>query len=209
MNDQERRRSPDGFDDDAIFADIVAHLNDEASEADQTVRPAAEDAGPHIDTADKTTDETTPDSTTPDSTDLRPGDGRPGDRRPGDRRPGDRPPVDQRQWPINPAPGPPTPIDPQVDPGPQVWRAHEVDDEHEEHFEPPPVTPLPAGDLQFWAIIAGMTGGPLLLVYLVFFNRNASSYWILFAIAMSVGGFWLLVSRMPGQHNDDDDGARL
>ena len=200
MNDQERRRSPDGFDDDAIFADIVAHLNDEASEADQTVRPAAEDAGPHIDTADKTT----PDSTTPDSTDLRPGDGRPGDR-----RPGDRPPGDQRQWPINPAPGPPTPIDPQVDPGPQVWRAHEVDDEHEEHFEPPPVTPLPAGDLQFWAIIAGMTGGPLLLVYLVFFNRNASSYWILFAIAMSVGGFWLLVSRMPGQHNDDDDGARL
>jgi hypothetical protein len=96
-----------------------------------------------------------------------------------------------------------------VDPAAQVWRGHEVDDEVEEHFEPPPVTPLPAGDLQFWAIIAGMTGGPLLLLYLVFFNRDASSYWILAAIAMSVGGFAMLVSRMPGRRDDDDDGARL
>jgi hypothetical protein len=71
------------------------------------------------------------------------------------------------------------------------------------------VTPLPVGDLQFWAIIAGMAGGPLLLLYLVFFNRDASSYWILTAIAMSVGGFVLLVSRIPGHHEDDDDGARL
>ena len=54
-----------------------------------------------------------------------------------------------------------------------------LDDEYEEHFEPPPVTPLPAGDLQFWAIIAGMGGGPLLLLYLAFFNRDAGSYWML------------------------------
>jgi hypothetical protein len=54
-----------------------------------------------------------------------------------------------------------------------------------------------------------MCGGPLLLLYLVLFNRDASSYWILIAIAMSVGGFVLLVSRMPGHHGDDDDGARL
>jgi hypothetical protein len=84
-----------------------------------------------------------------------------------------------------------------------------VDDEIEEHFEPPPVSPLPAGDLQFWAIIAGMTCGPLLLLYLVLFNRSASSYWILIAIGMSVGGFAMLVSRMPGTSDEDDDGARL
>ena len=114
-----------------------------------------------------------------------------------------------RGWPSNQPPGLPTLSDPQAVPAPQVWRAHEVDDEYEEHFEPPPVTPLPAGDLQFWAIIAGMGGGPLLLLYLVFFNREASSYWMLTAIAMSVGGFALLVSRMPGHHEDDDDGARL
>jgi hypothetical protein len=99
--------------------------------------------------------------------------------------------------------------DRQAIPGPQVWRAPEVDDEYEEHFDPPPVTPLPAGDLAFWAIIAGMCGGPLLLLYLAFFNRDASSHWVLFAIALSVGGFVLLVSRMPGHHDDDDDGARL
>jgi hypothetical protein len=65
------------------------------------------------------------------------------------------------------------------------------------------------GDLQFWAILAGMVGGPLLLVYLVFFNRNLSHYLTLVSIAMSVGGFVLLVSRLPGQEGDDDDGARL
>jgi hypothetical protein len=54
-----------------------------------------------------------------------------------------------------------------------------------------------------------MAGGPLLLLYLVFFNRDAGTYWILAAIAMSIGGFALLVSRMPGHQEDDDDGARL
>ena len=69
--------------------------------------------------------------------------------------------------------------------------------------------PLPVGDLQFWAIIAGMGGGPLLLLYLVLFNREAGNFWILTAIAMSVGGFVLLVSRLPGNQEEDDDGARL
>ena len=54
-----------------------------------------------------------------------------------------------------------------------------------------------------------MGGGPLLLLYLVLFNRDASGYWMLTAIAMSVGGFALLVSRMPGHQRDDDDGSRL
>jgi hypothetical protein len=54
-----------------------------------------------------------------------------------------------------------------------------------------------------------MAGGPLLLVYLVFFNPNAGSSWILTAIALSVGGFALLVTRLPRHHDDDDDGARL
>jgi hypothetical protein len=189
VNDQERRRWPDGFDDDALLADIVAHLNDEARQEDQEAQDQeANDSAAHLDGADGASNQTAPESPT---------------------AAGEPPPGDQGPWPTNPPPGPPSPIDPQVDPGVQVWRAHEVDDEFEEHFEPPPVTPLPAGDLQFWAIIAGMTGGPLLLLYLVFFNRDASSYWIMLAIAMSVGGFALLVSRMPGKHDDDDDGARL
>ena len=43
----------------------------------------------------------------------------------------------------------------------------------------------------------------------VLFNRDAGSYWMLTAIAMSVGGFAMLVARLPRDHEDDDDGARL
>ena len=212
MNDAERRRSPDGFDDDAIFADIIAHLNDDAG-VEPPDRPApleaapgvedasagAEDAAPGAGAADLATPQTGSETDSAPARDNPAGDGEPQDSHRGD-------PI---HWSINPPPGPPSPIDPPAEPAAQVWRAHEVDDELEEHFEPPPVTPLPAGDLQFWAIIAGMTCGPLLLLYLVFFNRNASSYWILIAIGLSVGGFAMLVSRMPGQHDEDDDGARL
>jgi hypothetical protein len=172
VNDPDRGHPLDGFDDDAIFANIVAHLNDDPADDEQTMWPLAEDVA--------TEDEAT-----------------------------NQPPKDPNQWRINPAPGLPPPGDPQPVPESQVWRAHEVDDEYEDHFEPPPVTPLPVGDLQFWGIIAGMGGGPLLLLYLAFFNPNASGYWILTAIAMSIGGFALLVSRMPGHQHDDDDGSRL
>ena len=170
MNGPDRWRSPDSFDDDMTFADIIAHLNDEPVESEPPAQPVPETAA------------TDHESTEP-------------------------PPVE--------ATGPPSvdstesPPDDSSVPTPQVWRAYEVDDEPEEHFEPPPVSPVPVGDLQFWGIIAGMAGGPLLLLYLVFFHRDASSYWILTAIAMSVGGFALLVSRLPGNHEDDDDGARL
>ena len=177
MNDPDRRDSSDGFDDDATFADIVAHLNDDVAEGDRATWPTAEDAAADNGATDS-------------------------------EAPGDKPRGDTDQWPINQPPVVPIPGDPEAVPTPQVWRAHEVDDD-EEHFEPLPIAPLPVGDLQFWAIIAGMVGGPLLLLYLVFFNRDASSYWVLTAIAMSVGGFALLVSRLPGHREDDDDGARL
>jgi hypothetical protein len=172
VNDPDGQHQWDGFDDDAIFANIVAHLNDDVADAEPTMWPPAEDAAMNEG------------ATNP-------------------------PPGDTDQWRINQPPVRPRPGDPQAVPESQVWRAHEVDDEHEDHFEPPPVTPLPVGDLQFWGIIAGMGGGPLLLLYLAFFNREASGYWILTAIALSVGGFALLVSRMPDHQRDDDDGSRL
>jgi hypothetical protein len=215
VNDAERRRSPDGFDDDAIFADIVAHLNDDAAEAGQPDRSSAEDAPPGvadaaagIEDAPPDVGAAAPDIETADQDSDDPSPGATNDPAP-DNAPDEPSPGPPGFWSINLPAGPPLPIDPPADSAPQVWRAHEVDDEDEEHFEPPPVTPLPAGDLQFWAIIAGMTCGPLLLLYLVFFNRDASSYWILIAIGLSVGGFAMLVSRMPGRDDDDDDGARL
>jgi hypothetical protein len=176
VNDPDRRPAPDGFDADAIFADIVAHMNDVAMEPERLGPPLAKDA-------------TTGDGAAEDSAT-------------------DQPPVESRS-PVNNPPVFPLPGHPEAVPTPQIWRASEVDDEYEEHFEPPPVAPLPAGDLQFWAILAGMGGGPLLLLYLMLFNRDAGSFWILTSIAMSVGGFALLVLRLPSQQEDDDDGARL
>jgi len=198
VNNPDRRRRPDGFDDEAIFADIVAHLNDDAPEAGPAAQLPAKEAADDIEATDRPVEETTGEPTAQSTAE------------PADLPPGDRPRDDPSQWHINPPPWEPAQSDPQAVPAAQPWRGHEVDDQDEEHFEPPPVTPLPAGDLAFWAIIVGMCGGPLLLLYLVFFNPDPSSYWILIAIAMSVGGFALLVSRMPGHHgDDDDDGARL
>jgi hypothetical protein len=191
VNDPDRRPAPDGFDADAIFADIVAHMNDVAVEPERLGPPLAKDA-----TAG---DATTGDGAAEDATT---GGGAAEDSAT------DQPSVESRS-PVNNPPVFPLPGHPEAVPTPQIWRASEVDDEYEEHFEPPPVAPLPAGDLQFWAILAGMGGGPLLLLYLMLFNRDAGSFWILTSIAMSVGGFALLVLRLPSQQEDDDDGARL
>ena len=233
MNVPDRPRSPDGCDDDAIFADIVAHLNDDVPTAGPTPRatddhptadhpaadhpateaePAAEETGSAGETSGPSGETTgSPDETT------RSADGATDTS--DDQSPRAWPRGEPVQWPMNPwpknpwpqarSPELPAPGVPAVPPAGQAWRGHEVaDDEDEDHFEPPPVTPLPAGDLAFWGILAGMGGGPLLLLYLVFFDRYAV-YWILTAIAMFVGGFVLLVSRMPGHHGEDDDGARL
>jgi hypothetical protein len=175
MNDPDPRRASDGFDQDAIFADIVAHLDGDETDPEATDIPWGVRAPTAHDAAGEISD--------------------------------DLPPAEDRPQ-INEPASPPASSIPETLPPPQIWRAHEVDDEYEEHFEPQPVAPLPVGDLQFWAIIAGMGGGPLLLLYLVLFDRGAGGFWILAAIGMSVGGFALLVSRLPGNQGDDD-GARL
>ncbi len=87
----------------------------------------------------------------------------------------------------------------------QVWEADE-----EEHFEPGPTAPLPPQeDVQFWGIIVGLVGGPLLLLWLVLFRPSVSHWWTLLALGLSIGGFVLLVMRQPHSRdeNDPDDGA--
>lgn len=106
---------------------------------------------------------------------------------------------------------------PEADESPAIevvvpWRAPSPGpgpDGLDEHFVPPIPEPLPAGDLQFWAIIVGMVGGPLLLLYLTIFARDAPSWWMLVAVAATAGGFGLLVSRLPAGRDDEDDGARV
>ncbi len=190
MNDPDRRQTSDGFDHDAMFADIVAHWSDVAGEPAPVEGPSLESASDDAVDHDAVADDEAA-------------------RQPPPHQHFTTAHFPTDHFPTDATPVQPTPSEPRAIPAPQAWRAHDVDSEYEEHFEPPPTAPLPAGDLQFWAILAGMVGGPLLLLYLVLFNREAGSFWMLAAIAMSVGGFALLVSRLPRDHQDDDDGARL
>jgi hypothetical protein len=88
------------------------------------------------------------------------------------------------------------------------WRGAEEAEPEEEHFVPPPTPPLPAGDLHFWAIVAGLTLGPLLLVL-----SNAlpvlDESWGWVGIGMAVAGFVLLVLRQPRNQREDDWGAQV
>ena len=86
---------------------------------------------------------------------------------------------------------------------------HEDD---EEHFEPGPTAPLPPQeDLHFWGIVVGLVAGPLLLLWLVIFRPDVSGWWTLGALALTVGGFVLLVLRQPLTRDEDDpdNGARV
>ncbi len=83
--------------------------------------------------------------------------------------------------------------------------------EPDDHFVPPSEIDLPSAesDPMFWAIVGGLVGGPLLLLYLLFFDRDGSGWWIVTAIAMLVVGFVLLVLRGGTERDPFDDGTRL
>lgn len=108
-------------------------------------------------------------------------------------------------------------VDPEADPHadevnlpPSGWRDYEVDEE-EEHFVPPPVPPLPAGDLHFWAILIGLTVGPLVLIFTHVFPLLPGQFWTWLGLIFSIGGFVLLVLRSPTDRDPDDSsgGARV
>jgi hypothetical protein len=90
---------------------------------------------------------------------------------------------------------------------PARWRESE-EVEEDDHFVPPPPPPLPAGDLHFWAIVVGLTVGPLLLVL-----SNAlpvlDEDWGWVGIGLAVAGFVLLVLRQPFRDREDDWGAQV
>ncbi len=103
-----------------------------------------------------------------------------------------------------PAPGPDEPE--------ETPPAELVDHDGEEHFEPGPTAPLPPQeDVQFWGIVVGLVVGPVVLLWLVMFHPDVSNWWTLGALAMTVGGFVLLVMRQPRDRDesDPDNGARV
>ena len=192
---------------DAQFADIIAHWNDVTDEPDRGPRPP----DPGVTPADPAAEAVAAEP----STDGSPTDGSPGGGsgrtaapptppdpspallrrrlrrlpRPLRRRPGHAPSTSGsragRTRPASRSQPPPS------------WRSPEPLDEPEEHFQPGPTAPLPAGDLQFWGILAGLVGGPLMLVYLVLFNREGNPLWMLAAVGVTVAGFGLLPRPAP------------
>ncbi|KRE63021.1 hypothetical protein [Nostocoides sp. Soil756] len=87
--------------------------------------------------------------------------------------------------------------------------APDEDDEDDEHFEPPPVELPPQEDLHFWGAVLGLVAGPLCLVYVAMARPFHSTRWFLAGLALSLGGFALLVLRQPRHRDDEDDGVRL
>ena len=86
-----------------------------------------------------------------------------------------------------------------------------TDDPDDDHFVPPSEIDLPSAetDPMFWAIVGGLVGGPLLLLYVLFFDRDGSGWWVVTALAMIVVGFVLLVLRGGTERDPFDDGTRV
>jgi hypothetical protein len=78
----------------------------------------------------------------------------------------------------------------------------------EEGYVPPEPPPLPRGDLITRLLWGCAIGGPLFLLIAAIAWRDAPRMLILAAVAAFVGGFVMLVVRMPhDREDDDDDGA--
>ncbi|WP_020145475.1 hypothetical protein [Terracoccus sp. 273MFTsu3.1] len=96
--------------------------------------------------------------------------------------------------------------------GPTSRRA-DTDDasDGDDHFVPPSEIDLPSAeaDPMFWAIVGGLAGGPLLLLYVLFFDRDGSGWWVVTALTMVVVGFVLLVLRGGTERDPFDDGTRV
>jgi hypothetical protein len=86
-----------------------------------------------------------------------------------------------------------------------------TDEPDDDHFVPPSEIDLPSAetDPMFWAIVGGLVGGPLLLLYVLFFDRDGSGWWTVTALAMIVVGFVLLVLRGGTERDPFDDGTRV
>jgi len=81
-------------------------------------------------------------------------------------------------------------------------------DDDADRFVPPEPPPLPRGDLVSRLAWAGVLGGPAFLLTALIVWRGAPHLLVWAAIAGFVGGFVVLVSRLPKHRDDDsDDGA--
>lgn len=78
-------------------------------------------------------------------------------------------------------------------------------------FVPAPPRPLEADDPATVIMIGALIGGPLWLVVLTVFDREAGAFWWMLAGLTVVLGLGLAIARQPRSRDedDDDDGARV
>lgn len=70
--------------------------------------------------------------------------------------------------------------------------------------------PLPAGDLHFWAIVVGLTLGPMLVFLSAALAVIDGMPFGVLGVALTVAGFVLLVLRSPRRRSGDEgSGARV
>jgi hypothetical protein len=80
----------------------------------------------------------------------------------------------------------------------------------DDHFVPPEVElPSAEDDPMYWATFACLAGGPLLLLYILIFDRGGSGWWIVIGLTMTVVGFVMLVLRGGTERDPFDDGTRV
>lgn len=80
----------------------------------------------------------------------------------------------------------------------------------DDHFVPPEVDlPSAEEDPMYWATFACLAGGPLLLLYVLIFDRDGSGWWVVTALTMIVVGFVMLVLRGGTERDPSDDGTRV
>lgn len=178
---------------DSLFTDIVAHWDQAVSAIPDEERTAA---GPQVERPNSPGGPATQDPTPPAGRAT----GRHARQDPAE--PGRRTDRDQPEGVATP--------DAPASSAASGWRSYEVaEDPDDEHFVPPPPQPLPSHDPTFYGALLGLVAGPLLLLYLVLFDRTVGRFWIGLSILLILGGFALLVIRQPRRRSGDDDGARL
>lgn len=83
--------------------------------------------------------------------------------------------------------------------------------EAEGGFTPPPPQPLPGrDDAGFWAALIGLILGPALLLWNGLIRTSAPAWMWWLGLALTVGGFAILIARRPmRREHDPDQGAQV
>lgn len=183
---------PDPFDNrdwDAEFLAITAHLNDDID------APSAAPVHETPSDADATNDAATNTDDTA-SKDADSGSGHLGEATPGALR-------------FNPQWRMPNHAQHMASSG-QAPEAADDADVDDDFVEPEP-EPIDWADPYTGIMVGALVLGPLWLIYLVFFHRDASTLTWLVGVGVFVAGFVMAVLRQPHSRDedDDDDGARV